>query len=323
MLSNRSAMFQAFPSLPADTVTTRKLQLARRSAERKGKPRSASNNASKVFRPSSHKRCCSDKLQSCSDPQLQRTAQRHIMQIASSPSKAEQGMLLLHEFALSQGWMLPALCRTWSFGLNCEHLLVLLRQLPPSMLRCFGHINSAWENILKYHGSESLKQKFGFSLNSDDAFASGLDRNSTLGKLTMTFDASSQMRTAFITNHSMSYLLNMNHDVLNCSLASYELPLPFCEVDFVCVFLHQSLRELTIPGVWHVKHLRLVPRGATREQSQLVSWYTFSAVDGDGRVVEVRDRPISRPCNYCRPHKYTDELSVSYARPKLTANLPA
>ena len=201
-------------------------------------------------------------------------------------------MLLLHEFALSQGWTLPALCRTWSFGLSCEHLLVLFRQLPPAMLRCFGHINSTWERTNTYHGAESLKQKFGSWLSADEALMTGLDRNSTLCKLTMTFDASTQMRTGFITNHSMAYLLDMNLDMLNRSLASFELPLPFCEVDFVCVFLHQSLRELTIHGVWHVKHLRIAPRGATRERSQLVSWYTFSEVDGDGRVVEVRDRPI-------------------------------
>ena len=300
-------MFHAFPSMPADTVTTRKLQLARRSAERKGKSRQASNNESRVSGQLSVKRSFSDKTDVCNHPRSPGTTQCHLTKIKSSPPTAEQGIRLLQEFALSQGWTLPALCRIWSLGLSCEPLLSLFRQLPPSMLRCFGHINSAWENILKYHGSESLKQKFGFWLNADDALATGLDRNPALCKLTMTFDASTQMRTGFITNHSMAHLLDTNVDALNRSLASYALPLPFCEVDFVCVFLHQSLRELTIPGVWHVKHLRIIPLGATRERSQLVSWYTFSEVDSNGRVFEVRDRPISCSCHFYRPYKPTSK----------------
>ena len=286
-------MFHAFPSLPADTVTTRKLQLARRSAERKGKPRPASKKESKFWGHFSVERSCCDKTDICNHPGPPRTAQRLNTEIKSSPPKAEQGILLLQEFALSQGWTLPALCRTWTFGLSCEQLLSLLRQLPASMLRCCGHINSTWDSILKCHGAKSLNRKFGSWLNVDDALSTGLDRDPMLCKLTMTFDASTQMRTGFIANGSMAHLLNMNHDVLSLSLASYALPLPFCEVDFVCVFLHQILRELTIPGVWHVKHLRIIPVGAARERSQLVSWYTFSEVDTDGRVVEVRDRPIS------------------------------
>ena len=286
-------MFHAFPSSPADTVTTRKLQLARRFAERKGKPRPASKKESRISGLLSVNRSFSYKADACNHTRSRGNLQCHSKQIKSLPPKAEKGILLLQEFALSQGWTLLALCRTWSFGLSCEQLLSLFRQLPASVLKCFGHINSTWDSILKYHSAKSLNRKFSSWLNAGCALATGLDRNPALCKLTMTFDASTQMRTAFIANHSMAYLLNMNLDRLNRNLASFELPLPLCEVDFVCVFLHQSLRELTIPGVWHVKHLRIIPLGAARERSQLVSWYTFSEVDTDGRVVEVRDHPIS------------------------------
>ena len=202
-LRSRTAMFHAFPSLPADTVTTRKLQLARRSAERKGKPRPASNKESRVTGQLSVTRSISDKADICNHSRSPGTAQCQLTQIKSSPPKAEQVFLLLQEFALSQGWTLPALCRTWSFGLSCEQLLSLFRQLPHSMLKCFGHINSTWDRILKCHSATSLKQKFGSCLNADESLATDLDRNPALCKLTMTFDASTQMRRGFITNHSM------------------------------------------------------------------------------------------------------------------------
>ena len=289
-------MFQGFQLCPGDTVTTRFLQKARRSAERKGKPRLASKREDGQ---DSAKRSSTEKAQVdhhiiptqslCSE--LKQSKDNDILELEKNKK-----LCSLHEFALSQGWTLPALHRIWSFGFDCDHVSTLLYSLPPSLLRCFSHVSNTWDSILKTHSPEALQQKFGCWLDKDNVVATELDQNPFLCKLTMTFDASTQMRTGFVANGPLASMLAMNHDTLNHRLASYDLALPFCELDFVCIFLHQILRELTVPGVWRVKYLRLMSGNGLHQRCLLVRWCSLAQVDGDGRVVEVR-----YTCAACQP----------------------
>ena len=290
-------MFHSFQLSPADTVTTRFLQKARRSAERKCKPRSEKIQDSRfsVKRGSqivNKDGTTTQALDSTSAPEqaTQTETSRSKFLINSNRLRS------VCEFASSQGWTLPSLHRIWSFGFDCDHVSTLLYSLPPSLLRCFSHVSNTWDSILKTHSPEALRQKFGCWLDKDNVVATELDQNPFLCKLTMTFDASTQMRTGFVANGPLASMLAMNHDALNHRLASYDLALPFCELDFVCIFLHQILRELTVPGVWRVKYLRLMSGNGLHQRCLLVRWCSFAQVDGDGRVVEVR-----YTCTACQP----------------------
>ena len=86
----------------------------------------------------------------------------------------------------------------------------------------------------------------------------------------------------------MSDILNLSHDDLDRRLAAHALPLPVCELDFVSILLHQLLGGLTVPGVWRVSHLRLMPASGGRRRCVLVSWCSCAQVNDRGEVVEVR-----------------------------------
>ena len=274
------AMFMGGQLTPGDTVTTRWLQKARRSAERKGvKQRSAAGTESQGFA----KRGSSEQFGEGTEDE-------------TSASTVEQGLHFLCKFSSNQNWNMPALCRIWSFGFCCEHVSSLLNNLPPSILGCCRHVSKTWENIIKAHSTDSLKKKFGCWLDMDSAYATALDQNSSLCKLTMTYDALTQMRTGYSANVSMASMLDMSHDALNRRLARHDLPLLFCELDFVADLLHQTLRELTVPGVWRVKFLRIMPGAGAHRRCVLVCWCSFARADGDGRVVEVSpQQAVARP----------------------------
>ena len=77
----------------------------------------------------------------------------------------------------------------------------------------------------------------------------------------------------------MSDILNLSHDDLDRRLAAHALPLPVCELDFVSILLHQLLGGLTVPGVWRVSHLRLMPASGGRRRCVLVSWCSCAQVN--------------------------------------------
>ena len=196
---------------------------------------------------------------------------------------------------MSQGWTLAPLNRVWSFGFHCEQLMTLLHIMPPSMYSCLEDMSKAWADIISNTAMESLKMNYGCWHDADDVHATVLDQSLLVCRLTLTYDAVTQMRSSVTSNSLMAEMLNMSPAELDHRLASFALPIPFCPIDFFCLLLHQLLRELTVPGVWRVKYLRLMPAHRGHEGGRLVSWCSFSEVNRDGHVVQVRSQAESLP----------------------------
>ena len=269
-------MFSSAKVSPADAVTTRLLQIARRFAERKTKKRR--NLGTDIQR--SNKRDVVDGIEKRSTTKFMRTSLDHTTHVASVAN--------ICRFALIQRWTLTQLNRVWSFGFHRDQLITLLHRLPPPLVGCIADLCSSWETIIQAHSLESLKTCFGGRMDTDEIYAATLHQNPFVCRLTMTFDASTQIRSAFTSNRFMAGLLDLSHDDLDRRLAAHALPLPVCELDFVSLLLHQLLGGLTVPGVWRVSHLRLMPASGGRRRCVLVSWCSCAQVNDRGEVVEVR-----------------------------------
>ena len=275
-------MFNTFSASPADAVTTRRLKMARRSAQRKTKPNQGSST----------KGLRSGKLSNQGQSEEQTRSRAHFMptalnQTALSTVTAMQPATHIYRFSISQDWTLVPLNRLWSFGFHGNQLMTLLQCLPSAIVGCIADMCTSWEAIIRARPLENLKSSFACWSNTDEKFVTTLQQNLFLCRLTMTFDPSTQMRTGFTSNCFMASILNMTQDELDRRLATYDLPLPFCDLDFVCLLLHQLLRGLTVPGVWRVSHLRLMPAGGGQRRCMFVSWCSFSEVNCEGEVVEV------------------------------------
>ena len=269
---------------PADAVTTRRLQIARRSAERKTKPRRNLGMQSQR----SDKRDVIDGIEIQNTAKFMRTSLDPTTHFELSNLTVTQCMANICRFAMNQRWTLTHLNRVWSFGFHRDQLLTLLQRLPPPIVGCIADLCSSWEIILQAHSLESLKICFGCWMDTDEKYTATLHQNPLVCRLTMTFDASTQMRSAFTSNRFMSDILDLSHDDLDRRLAAHALPLPVCELDFVSLLLHQLLGGLTVPGVWRVSHLRLMPASGGRRRCVLVSWCSCAQVNDRGEVVEVR-----------------------------------
>ena len=274
-------MFNTILASPADAVTTRRLQIARRSAQRKTKPTQGSRIKSRRSEKLSNQGQGDERNRANFMP----TA---FNQTVLSTVIAMQPATHIYRFMFDQGWTLVPLNRLWSFGFDGHQLMTLLQRVPSPIVGCIADMCTSWEDIIRARPLENLKACFGCWTDTDEKIATILQQNPFACRLTMTFDASTQMRTGFTSNCFMASILNMTQDALNRRLATYDLPLPFCDLDFVCLLLHQLLRGLPVPGVWRVSHLRLMPAGGGQRRCMLVSWCSFSEVNGEGEVVEVR-----------------------------------
>jgi hypothetical protein len=108
---------------PADAVTTRYLQTARRSAQRKAKPRQ-----DKLASESSGKKATT-----------QKGMRKDLEIIPTNPrlcTPSFDTVRLLCRLASEMGWTLNELNRGWSFGYNTEHIANIIRNLPPDVLDC-------------------------------------------------------------------------------------------------------------------------------------------------------------------------------------------
>jgi hypothetical protein len=271
---------------PADAVTTRFLQNARRSAERKTKQRrkkSAPENTGNI----------SIQQQFC-----QSTPHRGMF------TPLQDRVHSLCRLASDNGWNLTELNRIWSFGYDPDHITSIIFNLPSCIHDCIQHASECWLRIAKTKMNQpldnmSIKANAGnlswsastccAALREQVTHQSGdIGSDHSTAVLSMTFDASTQMRTGFWLSPSMSRLLNMPMEELSARLAHHDLALPFSDMDCIRIFLHLLLHELAQPGVPHVKYVRLCSRSRGDPVYQLVCWCTLSLADGKGKVVEVK-----------------------------------
>jgi hypothetical protein len=265
----------------ADGITARVLQKARRSAERKGKPR---------------------KIEKCSSRQIQQRIDGLFFH-TNARTVGKFNVLSLCHFAHSQGWHLPQACRIWSSGFCPEIIVNILSQCPLSIKGGIGQATQMWAKP-----SRALSKSLADASNQDvgeirEQYANphcvaALDilrmdcaslmlENVLLPMLVLRFDGSTQMRTGFWTNKSLAAMLGLDEIELHARLASHDLCLPFADIDTVIILLHLLLRDLTVPCVPRVKYVRLIPTSGAHFRSSLVCWCSFAVTNADGCVVEV------------------------------------
>lgn len=259
----------------AESITTRRLQIARRSAEKKQKTRTTVKD---------HKTIMSFQKQ------------EGVRLLLFSGGSIDPSPLT--RFAAARGWnsLLP-LNRIWSLGFKFEVIAGIILQLPPSLQSWIRQSLGTWDRIIQENETQSLKSSFGSWINIesiDDNFLQEsisllnnpqLPFESSQAVLRMKFDPVSQMRTDFWFNRAACAMFGMCEREFYCRLASYDLDLPFSELDTACVFLCLLLRDLAVPSVVRVKYLRFSTRSGL---SRLICWSTLSIADSSGRVVEVR-----------------------------------
>ena len=122
-------MFNTVSASPADAVTTRRLQIARRSAQRKTKPTQGSRIKSRRSEKLSNQGQGDERNRANFMP----TA---FNQTVLSTVIAMQPATHIYRFMFDQGWTLVPLNRLWSFGFDGHQLMTLLQRLPTPSLTC-------------------------------------------------------------------------------------------------------------------------------------------------------------------------------------------
>ena len=267
-----------------ESVTTRRLQMARRSAQKK---------------PSSRKMGKNRETELPSD--VQKITQSHHL------TGMKMDSLQMTHFAAAQGCsnQLP-LYRLWSFGFRIEAISSIMMEFPPSIRFRIQQSLETWDQIIREIGQPSSKSTFGLWIHTDletDNFdqQSHLLLNdpqhsieSSYAILTMKFDSTSQRRTEFWFNRAAADLFGMSEAELHSRLACYDLNVPFPDLDAVSAFLHLLLGDLAASSAVRVKHLRFDTGSKGSDRFRLVRWSTVSCADSSGTTLEVRRAPAAR-----------------------------
>ena len=61
----------------------------------------------------------------------------------------------------------------------------------------------------------------------------------------------------------------------------------FNDLDCLCLFLCDLLRDQTMPGATRINYTRMRPGGQVHRQCMLVCWCCHSVLDSSGQVMEV------------------------------------
>ena len=272
---------------PADLVTTRYLQQARRSAERKSKQNLSVAKETRHDLPEAPYHAEQDRCQSTRDP------------LEALPHNLVNSVC---ELASSQGWTLQSLRRIWSCGFSPESLAGLMRGIPPSMQTCVAQAVKAWTNITKTVRSDKkidattyhMKDRHRNATHMEESIEMNLSNGAKLVSvapereptLKMAFDALTQIRSDFVLNQPLAELLDMHEDVLRERIRGNALDLPFTELDAVCLFLHFLLRDCPVPGVPQTRSLRLITGTKELRRGKLVCWSSIVLNDDDAQAVE-------------------------------------
>jgi hypothetical protein len=270
---------------PADTVTTRYLQKARRSAERKIK--TVNKSESICDRQA-------DPPQDLNATEEERPFRRRPCDTVGS----------LCDYALSKSWNMPQLRRIWSFGYNTESIANIICNLPTSVQSSVEQVSSSWEKLIQKTGSntlilefEGLKDQAELSRSENQSMLDMLhplesNNRAQYALLTMNFDAATQMRIGFRSNQNMAEILGLHTEEFDARLASHDLALPSTDLDCIRIFLHLLLEDLPIPGSPCIRYLRLASGAGGHKHFMLVCWCSLALHDIHGNVVEVRHTAI-------------------------------
>ena len=142
-------------------------------------------------------------------------------------------------------------------------------------------------NITPSHFSEVLQANHEARLKpdqcADGVYASRLLENPSLAHLIVTTDLSNMTRKSM--NVPMQQLLDDDADE-NHSMQDH-LDILFDDLDCLCLFLCDLLRDQTMPGAPRINYTRMRPGGQVHRQCMFVCWCCHSVLDSNGQVMEV------------------------------------
>ena len=266
---------------PADKVTTEYLQRARRYAQRKRLPRISHATSRNTGQHSA---------QNSED---------------SQPSSSKNDNATTNDIpelmAPFQPPGYPPLGRVCCAGYSAVRISDLLRQLPPSV-----HEYAAQIGPISFDGA-AFSPSVGLQSNQvatktlhrsiDSAYARRLLENPSLAHITVTLDLATQIKKSVKANGPMEALLDKSS--IEIQRSDYDLDVLFSELDCLCLFLCDLLRDKTTPGAPRINYTRLMPGGQSHRPCVLACWCCHSTVSSDGQIeVRIARLIAKNPC--CR-----------------------
>ena len=190
---------------------------------------------------------------------------------------AKHSMAHLADFKPS---ILPLPNRVCCAGYCPVRIAGLLHQLP-------AFVNKASDKITPSHFSEVLQANHEARSKpdqfADGAYARRILENPSLAHLTVTTDLSSVTKKSM--NVPMKQLLGINAEEIQSMQDQPDIL--FNDLDCLCLFLCDLLRDQTMPGATRINYTRMRPGGQVHRQCMLVCWCCHSVLDSSGQVMEV------------------------------------
>ena len=239
---------------PAAAVTTRVLQKARRSAERKRPPRSLSNT---------------------------KVAAQHIGFDQESKSPTSDISIQPNQIApvQSYGAKKHICCR---LGYSSARIDEILRHLPLSVHDSVARISFDCSPLGHCVGSKQACPSSGLRVKK----ANALLENPLRPRLVVAFEISTMQKRGIKINGAMEHLLNMDENDLRNT--RYDLDFLFCDLDCVCLYLCELLQDFIAPFSPRIKYTRLTNESNYNGQRSLVRWCSHSILPSNSTILEVR-----------------------------------
>ena len=164
----------------------------------------------------------------------------------------------------------------------------LLRMLPQSVFESAAHVNKISldkATLSSFSNKELLNTRFGNPRNKECALRWPPQENPSTAHLTITFEISTQIKKDIKANRTMEELLFKNAEEFR--RLEYDLDFLFNDIDCLCLFLCDLLRDQTTPSAPRTHYTRLMPGGQRHGQCILVCWTAHVVLNGNGQVMEV------------------------------------
>ena len=240
---------------PADAVTTRVLQKARRAAERKRPPRLSNM---KTFLAAHHNAF----YQESKSPKCDISKQPKHMPPIPSYSVKKQICCCLGYCHVHIGEVLGHL------PLSAHELVARISSQSSPQSLCVTSQHTWFSSCLSEHSTRALL------------------KHPSLAQLTTAFEISTLDKKGIKVNAAMEQLLNNDRHYWRNS--RYDLDFLFCDLDCVCLYLCELLQDRIAPCSPRIKYTRLMPRGETKGRCLLVCWCSHSILQSNSTIVEVR-----------------------------------
>ena len=245
---------------PTHDVTTELLQRARRSAQRKRMPRAMRAKGLIAVRND--------------DIEIE----------PSSTDLTSENSILVNAIPFKHP-IIPPLRRVCCAGYCPVRIGGMLRQLPESVLSSAAQITRVSHNIGPFHFAHVLQAKHDARLRpnqcADGAYARRLLENSSLAHLTVA------TQTKKCDGVNRPFLELLGKDEYEIQRMEFDLDILFNDLDCLCLFLCDLLRDQTMPGEPRINYTRVRPGGQVHRQCMLVCWCCHSILDSKGQVMEV------------------------------------